>query len=247
MVHVQAGKHERENALAVPFFHRKLTPELENTDMKKTIVTVTAIATSALAFPAWAADGLADKVGKASNCREVSALVATALKDAGGSKAAIEDVKASLKASLEAKPVCACEITTATIVATGASDKERTDLIEAIVETAVRTLPDRTAEIAECAVAAAPEHSATIEKTLKRIFSENEDEYQGGKSVDVVEDSKGKDKGVTVVDYEPVAPYPAPIYLIAPGGGFQVPGVSPINGRRDDDDDFFDDDDDFLE
>ncbi|HUF62617.1 MAG TPA: hypothetical protein VMN36_11130 [Verrucomicrobiales bacterium] len=211
--------------------------------MKKTIVTVTALAASALALPLWAADGLAEKVGKASNCREVSALVTAALKDAGGTIAAIDDVKTTLKSALEAKPACACEIVTASIVSTGASDKSRTDLIEAIVETAVKTLPDRTAEIAECAVAAAPDHSALIEQTLKRVFSENEEEYQGGYSSKSSKYSKGEEI-IEPKTYEPVAPHPAPIYLIAPGGGFLVPGVSPTNGRRRDRDD--DDDDDFF-
>ena len=197
--------------------------------MKKSILTASTIAL--FAFGAHAEGELSAKLSKLTECREVSAAVTSALTAVGGKSAKIEDVKPIVSQSLEAQPSCACEITTASIVATGANRKDHAAMLEAIVETAFITLPDSTSEIAECAVAAAPNHSALIEKTLVRVFSENENKYQGGTSTKATSySSKGKPAPPARQDYaEPVAPIPAPIYLIAPGAGGFVPVPKPVS------------------
>ena len=204
--------------------------------MKKSLITASTLLI--VSFGAQAEGDLSAKLSKLSECRDVSSVVSTAIDAVGGVKATVQKVTPIVSESLEAKPSCACEVTTAAIVSTGANDKSKSSMLEAIVETAFTTLPDKTSDIAECAVAAAPNHSALIEKTLRKVFSDAENKYQGGSSSKATSySSKGYSKGEsygkpgpidTPVREKPIAPAPAPIYLIAPGTGGYVPvPVSP--------------------
>ena len=198
--------------------------------MKKVILT-TSIAAFGLALQASAAD-LTEKLSDQKSCKAASQLVTTGM----STSSEVAAVTATLETALKAKASCACEIVTGVVEATGADAKGKKDLIEAIVETAITAVPEETATITECAVAAAPAHASTIEKVLTKVFASQDSENlgegsskqgyakQGGKQVDEITE---------VITEDPVYPayaLPAPVYLIAPSGGIVPPGdFSPMS------------------
>ncbi len=196
--------------------------------MKKVIFT-TSIAALAMAFQASAAD-LVEKLSDETSCKGAAQLVTSGMT----SNSEIASVTATLEIALKAKSSCACEIVKEVIESTGADAADKKALIEAIVETAIKALPEETATITECAVASAPAHAATIEKVLNKVFASQDKEYLGESSKqEYVEhdSSKQGDKqpyeepvDVEVEDEFPVYALPAPVYLIAPSGGIVPPG-----------------------
>lgn len=194
--------------------------------MKKVILT-TSIAALGLALQASAAD-LTEKLIDAESCKAASQLVTTGMT----ADSEIASVTATLETALKAKASCACETVTAVIEATGADAKGKKDLMEAIVETAIKAVPEETATITECAVAAAPAHAASIEKVLNKVFASQDKDYLGeGSSKNGY--SKQYGKGQPVPSNEgagddgagfPAYALPAPVYLIAPSGGIVPPG-----------------------
>lgn len=217
--------------------------------MKKVIFT-TSLAALAMAFQASAAD-LVEKLSDEASCEKAAQLVTLGMT----SNSDTTTVTATLETALKAKSSCACEIVQEVIEATGADAKDKAALISAIVETAIKALPESTAAITECAVAAAPAHAATIEKVLNKVFADADQEFLGESSAkQVVEEEEahskqdsskqwtdGDDDGE--LDPEGVYPayaLPAPVYLIAPSGGVVPPGelvegVSPSNFKHHDD------------
>lgn len=73
-----------------------------------------------------------------------------------------------LEDSLTAHPDCACEVVKGTILGADA-DKE---LVKQIVITAVNTVEDKAAEIAECAVHAAPDAAKYVKAGLEEALGE---------------------------------------------------------------------------
>lgn len=190
--------------------------------MKKVLFTATSI--FALAFgSAMAAEDFAASVAAESNCKSVALLVKSAVEKAGGVKVTTSALATLVGEAIQAKPSCSCEIVTAAIQASGASAGDGRTKVESIVEAAFKMSPEQTATIAECATAAAPNHSASIEKVLTNVFSsqdlsqlgdgrsKNNRRGKGGKGVETKPDDG--------VDYHPIAAIPAPVYLIAPSGG----------------------------
>ena len=194
--------------------------------MKKVILT-TSIAALGLALQASAAD-LTEKLTDAKSCKAASQLVTTGMTVSSD----VATVTAALETALKAKASCACETVTAVIEATGADAKDKKALIEAIVETAITALPEQTATITECAVAAAPAHASAIEKVLNKVFASQDKDYLGegsSKSGYSKQESYGKGQPVETVEVDeepeyPVYSLPAPVYLIAPSGGIVPPG-----------------------
>ena len=206
--------------------------------MKKVILT-TSIAALGLALQATAAD-LTDKLTDAKSCQAASLLVTTGMTVSSE----VASVTATLEAALKAKASCACETVTSVIEATGADAKDKKALIEAIVETAITTLPEQTATITECAVAAAPAHASNIEKVLNKVFASQDKDYLGeGSAKDGSSKQsygKGEGEAVDTTEVEPEGDFPAyalpaPVYLIAPSGGIVPPGqftsVSPSDAQ----------------
>jgi hypothetical protein len=198
--------------------------------MKKVILT-TSIAAIALAFQASAAD-LTDKLSTEASCKTASQLVTNGMT----TNSDVASVIATLETALKAKSSCACEIVTSVIETTGADAKGKKALISAIVETAITTLPEETATITECAVAAAPAHAATIETVLNKVFARQDTANLGegsSKQGHSKQAEYGKGEGEGAPDGDAMDPegnfpayaLPAPVYLIAPSGGIVAPGV----------------------
>ena len=209
--------------------------------MKKVILT-TSLAALGLAFQATAAD-LTEKLVDAKSCKSASQLVVAGM----NASSDVDAVTSTLETALKAKASCACETVTAVIEATGADAKDKKALIEAIVETAIKALPEETATITECAVAAAPAHAATIEKVLNRVFASQDSEYLGEGSSKNGYSKQAYGKGdpqpsgeeeIPVEGEFPAYALPAPVYLIAPSGGIVPPGdfspVSPSSATSED-------------
>jgi len=207
--------------------------------MKKVILT-TSIAALGLALQASAAD-LTEKLTDAKSCKAASQLVTTGM----NVSSEVATVTATLEVALKAKASCACETVTAVIEATGADAKDKKALIEAIFETAITALPEETADLTECAVAAAPAHASTIEKVLNKVFASQDKDYLGESSSEKgysKQESYGKSEPVETEEVAeeseyPVYSLPAPVYLIAPSGGIVPPGefspVSPSSPSKD--------------
>ena len=197
--------------------------------MKKVILT-TSIAALGLALQATAAD-LTEKLTDAKSCKAASLLVTTGMTVSSE----VASVTATLEAALKAKASCACETVTSVIEATGADAKDKKALIEAIVETAITAIPEQTATITECAVAAAPAHASAIENVLNKVFASQDKDYLGedssknGYSKQSYGKGEGEGEGVDTTEVEPEGDFPvyalpAPVYLIAPSGGIVPPG-----------------------
>jgi len=195
--------------------------------MKKVILT-TSIAALGLALQATAADPT-EKLTDAKSCKAASLLVTTGMTV----YSEVASVTATLEAALKAKASCACETVTSVIEATGADAKDKKALIEAIVETAITAIPEQTATITECAVAAAPAHASAIENVLNKVFASQDKDYLGEDSSKngYSKQSYGKGEGevVDTTEVEPEGDFPAyalpaPVYLIAPSGGIVPPG-----------------------
>jgi DNA-binding phage protein len=186
---------------------------------------------------------LTEKLSDAKSCKAASHLVTTGM----NVSSEVATVTATLETALKAKASCACETVTAVIEATGADAKDKKALIEAIVETAITAIPEQTATITECAVAAAPAHASAIEKVLNKVFASQDKDYLGegsSKNGYSKQESYGKGEPVDTVEVadEPEYPayaLPAPVYLIAPSGGIVPPGdfspTSPSEARYDGD------------
>jgi hypothetical protein len=97
---------------------------------------------------------------QAADCTAASKAVTAA-----GNSAA--DVVPAVAREIAAASECACDIVTAAIAAVGADNK---DAVSEIVYVAVSTAPELSAQISECAAAAAPKAVDEIKAALRKAF-----------------------------------------------------------------------------
>ncbi|MEM7146861.1 MAG: hypothetical protein AAF591_17145, partial [Verrucomicrobiota bacterium] len=140
--------------------------------MKKIFLTVSA--SSVLLFGSAGAQDLGTLVANQGDCKAVASVVEASL--AKAKKSQIYDLVSS---AVQGKPACSCEIVTAAIVATGASSNK--GKLTSILNGALDAAPDQANTIAECATAAAPGQSATIESVLQEKYGSTTDASYGGK------------------------------------------------------------------
>ena len=156
--------------------------------------------------------------------------------------AAPDQVLKSLRDATEGSPGCACEAVKAAIKATDAD----AELVGQIVYTAVIAAPAEATTVAECAVAAAPEASATIKAALRRALSGGEKNpiVAGKNPIQNSKAPKNPKSPKNMVIEEPAQVEDDPdfalspvsiggVYLVYPGGGGSTPKLKPCycNGK----------------
>ena len=150
--------------------------------------------------------------------------------------AAPDRVLQSLSNAAENSPNCACEAVKAAIKASQAD----AELVGQIVYTAVIAAPTEATTIAECAVAAAPEASATIKAALRRALSGGDKNpiVAGKNPIQNSKAPKNPKSLKNVVIEEPADVEEDPdfglspvsiggVYLVYPGGGGSTPKLKP--------------------
>lgn len=127
-----------------------------------------------------------------------------------------------VEAELAANPDCACEVVKAAIQGAEADSKT----VASIVETAATTVPDKTRQVAQCAVAVAPDALGDVQAIVSRLEPKRAESGNSAKDAKDAKDMAAK-PAWNPLDFPgrgPVAPTPGGPPMVPPG---LPPGVPP--------------------